>query len=318
MSGKTGAPLCRQIAYTSRVPVFVASISGQGHFGGREGRSWCMTTTKLIFSVWELYPSVLIGSAVLLVVYGLAVGWRFSRRAIFFVLGVLIMVWSLVGFLDVLGDDYLFSAHMAQHLILIEIVPLLLLVGTPPELVQRVLKVPVLGRIERVLGNPWIAWTTGILVLYVWHLPPLYNAALASEEIHIFQHLTFLVSATVFWWPILSPVQACRVSFPVAFLYLMGAAIANTLLGIVVAYVPPSVYPHYANPADPQGILSLIRNQWRLDRVSDQVLGGMLMWVPGGLVFAGVIFNILGKWYSESDLAAELTGQPVQTHPHTR
>ncbi len=277
-----------------------------------------MTTSKLLFSVWELYPSVLIGSAVLLAAYGLAVGWRFTRRAVYFVLGVVIMVWSLVGFLDVLGDDYLFSAHMAQHLILIEVVPLLLLVGTPSKAIERLLAVPLLNRLERVLGNPWVAWPAGILVLYAWHLPGLYNAALASEEIHIFQHLTFLVSATIFWWPILSPVQARRVSFPVAFLYLMGAAIANTLLGIVVAYVPPSTYPHYANPADPQGILSLVRNQWHLDRLSDQVLGGMLMWVPGGLVFAGVIFSILGRWYSESDLAAELKGQPVQTQTHTR
>lgn len=284
----------------------------------RDSWSRFVTTSKLIFSVWELYPSVLVGSAALLVVYGLAVGWRFTRRAMYFALGVLIMAWTLVGFLDVLGDDYLFSAHMAQHLFLIEIVPLLLLVGTPPEIMARALKVPVIVHLERVLGNPWVAWPAGVLVLYVWHLPALYNAALANEEIHIVQHLSFLVSATIFWWPILSPVKASRVSYPVAFLYLMGAAIANTLLGIVVAYVPPSVYPHYANPPDPRGILALIRNQWHLDRVSDQVLGGMLMWVPGGLVFAGVIFSILGRWYSESDLASELTGQAAQTHPRTR
>jgi cytochrome c oxidase assembly factor CtaG len=163
-----------------------------------------------------------------------------------------------------------------------------------------------------------LTWFSGIVVLYAWHVPALYNMALASEQIHIVQHLTFLASATMFWWPILSPVPSRRVSYPVAFLYLMGAAIANTLLGIVVAYVPPSTYPHYAHPADPQGILALVRDQWHLDRVSDQVLGGMLMWVPGGLVFAGVIFSILGRWYSESDLAAELGGQPAQTgsQPH--
>ena len=277
-----------------------------------------MTTTKLIFSVWELYPSVLVGSVVLLVLYGLAVGWRFTRRAIWFVLGVLILVWTLVGFLDVLGDEYLFSAHMAQHLILIEVVPLLLLVGTPPEVMQRILDVPLIAWAERVFGNPWVTWPAGILVLYAWHLPVLYNAALASEQIHVIQHLMFLISATMFWWPILAPVQSYRVSYPVAFLYLMGAAIANTLLGIVVAYVPPSVYPQYTQPADPMGILALIRDQWHLDRLSDQVLGGMLMWVPGGLVFAGVIFSILGKWYSESDLAAELQGTPVQTQSDSR
>jgi putative membrane protein len=277
-----------------------------------------MTTSKLLTSVWELYPSVLVGSAVLLLAYGLAVGWRFTRRAVYFVLGVLIMAWSLVGFLDVLGDDYLFSAHMAQHLILIEVVPLLLLVGTPSDVVERLLDIPLFSRLERVLGNPWVAWTTGIFVLYVWHLPPLYNAALANENIHVFQHLTFLASATMFWWPILSPLQSRRVSLPVAFLYLMGAAIANTFLGIIVAYVPPSVYPAYSHPADPEGILALIRNQWRLTREADQVLGGMLMWVPGGLVFAGVIFNVLAKWYSESDLKAELSGQPVHSQSPPR
>jgi putative membrane protein len=266
-----------------------------------------MTTTKLVLSVWELYPSVLVGSAVLLVAYGLGTGWKVTRRAAYFTLGVLIMAWSLVGFLDVLGDEYLFSAHMAQHLILIEVVPILLLVGTPPDLMERLLEIPLFDGIERRLGNPWVAWLTAVVVLYAWHIPPLYNAALDSETIHIFQHLTFLASATMFWWPVLSPVKARRVSLPVAFLYLMGAAIANTFLGIIVAYVPPDIYPAYAHPEDAEGILALIRNQWHLTRAADQVLGGMLMWVPGGLVFAGVIFNVLAKWYTEQEAA----GQPL-------
>jgi putative membrane protein len=277
-----------------------------------------MTTSKLLTSVWELYPSVLVGSGVLLLAYGLAVGWHFTRRALYFVLGVLIMAWALVGFLDVLGDGYLFSAHMAQHLILIEVVPVLLLVGTPSEVMERLLEIPLLNRLERLLGNPWVAWPTATLVLYLWHLPPLYNAALASETVHVFQHLSFLVTSTMFWWPILSPVQSRRVSLPVAFLYLMGAAIANTFLGIIVAYVPPSVYPAYSSPPDPEGILALIRGQWHLTREADQVLGGMLMWVPGGLVYAGVIFNVLAKWYSESDLSAELSGQPARSQSPPR
>jgi putative membrane protein len=268
-----------------------------------------VTTSKLIFTVWDFYPSVIVGSLALLVGYGFLVHWRFHRRALLFAAGVLAMAWALLSFLDVLGDGYLFSAHMAQHLILIEIVPILLLLGTPPEGMERLLKIPLLARAERSLGNPWVAWLAGILVLYAWHLPALYNTALASESMHVFQHLSFLVTSTMFWWPILSPVQRCRVSPPVAFLYLMGAAIANTLLGIVVAYVPPGTYPAYNHPADPLGILPLVRDQWHLDRASDQILGGMLMWVPGGLVCAAVIFNVLARWYAESDLAAEIAGQ---------
>ncbi len=76
-----------------------------------------------------------------------------------------------------------------------------------------------------------------------------------------------------------------------------------------MAYVPPGTYPAYDHPADPLGILALVRDQWHLTRDADQVLGGMLMWVPGGLIFAAVIFNVLARWYAESDLAAEIVGQ---------
>ncbi len=170
-----------------------------------------MTTSKLIFTVWEFYPSVVVGCLALLAAYGAAVHWRPDRRAWLFLAGVVSMGWALVSFLDVLGDDYLFSAHMAQHLIFIEVVPILLLVGTPPEVMQRLLDVPIIAWAEKRLGNPWVTWLAGILVLYAWHLPVLYNAALASETVHIFQHLSFLVTSTMFWWPILSPVKDRRV-----------------------------------------------------------------------------------------------------------
>lgn len=268
-----------------------------------------VTTSRLIFSLWDLYPSVLVGSLVLLAAYGMGVRWRFTRRAWLFLLGVATMAWALVSFLDVLGDGYLFSAHMAQHLILIEVVPILLLLGIPPELMARVLEVPLIDRAEHWLGNPWVAWWSGVLVLFVWHLPPLYNAALASQTVHIFQHLSFLVTSTIFWWPVLSPVEDRRVSPPAAFLYLMAAATANTLLGIVVAYVPPGTYPAYDHPADPVGILALVRDQWHLTREADQELGGILMWFPGGFVIAAVILHVLAKWYAEADLAAEIVGQ---------
>lgn len=260
-----------------------------------------MTVWQLLFTVWDFYPSVIIGSVALVAAYLWAVYWKPGWRMALFLAGVGLMVWALVGALDVLGDDYLFSAHMAQHLILIEASPPLVLLGTPRQAFDRLLKSRFVSRAADILGNPWVAWISAVVVLYAWHIPLLYNAALANENIHVVEHLFFLVTATMFWWPILTPVTERRLDSSMAFLYLMGAGIANTFLGILIAYVPPQIYPAYQNPVDELGILSMIRDQWGLTRANDQVLGGLLMWIPGGIVYAGAILGILARWYAEPD-----------------
>ncbi len=229
-----------------------------------------MTLRQLLVSGWDWEPSIVLGCAVLMIGYVFVVRLRFPKKAMTFAAGVLILLLSLVSPLDTLADDYLFSAHMLQHLFLILVVPPLLLLGIPESTARKALNYRFVSRCANLLGQPLIAWLLGIGTLWIWHVPPLYNAALANEQIHIIQHLSFLVTSVIFWWPVLAPVTEKRLSPLAAFLYLMPAGMANTLLGIVVAFSPRILYPAYLHPSDPLGILHLIRDDWGLSAKSDQ------------------------------------------------
>ncbi len=269
-----------------------------------------MTTWTLLTTAWSLQPSVLAGCGGLFAVYsvacmGLARPTRGEAaslgRAAAFLAGVLLLLLALISPLDTLGDRYLFSVHMAQHLLLVLIVPPLLLLGLPPWLAARLLSWAPAGAAERVLGQPALAWALGVGTLWLWHAPALYNAALAAENVHVAQHLTFLVAATVFWWPVLAPPGSRRLAALPAMLYLFTAGAANSVLGILLTFAPPGLYPLYLNPPDPLGLLPLLRGGWGWSPTADQQAGGLLMWVAGGPIYLAAILATLVRWFAEPD-----------------
>lgn len=267
-----------------------------------------MTTTKLLLTAWEFEWSINIGCAAALALYFWQVDAPLWRRACF-VLGILVMVLALESPLDPLGDDYLFSAHMAQHLLLILVVAPLLVLGISERTTRAWLRVRPIANAERCLGRPAVAWFSAIAVMTLWHLPLFYNFALAHEGVHIFQHLTFIITATMFWWPVLHPLAERRLNTGLAVLYLFAAAAENSLLGIVLTFMPAGSYPAYLHPEDGYGALRLIRDSWGLSPALDQRLGGLLMWVPGCSVYFIAILAILALWYAQPD--ADL--QPPRT-----
>lgn len=253
-----------------------------------------------ILSAWDPDISVLVGCAALLGAYWTAhrgdcggTGW--------FVAGVALMLFALISPLDTLGDEYLLSAHMAQHLLLELAVPPLLLLGISPRFARTVVEVRPLGRLERVLGNPFAAWTLGVGMLALWHAPVLYDAALGNEYIHIVEHLSFMVTATIFWWPVLAPLPECRIGALWAQLYLLGGAMANSLLGIWLTFAPVGLYEPYLHPADSLHIATLLRTGWGLTPAVDQQAGGLLMWVGGGFVFLAVMIVVFLQWLNAAE-----------------
>ena len=255
-----------------------------------------MNAWRVVLTAWDWEPSVVIGCCALVVGYLAALRFRYSPLIPRFVAGVLILGLALVSPIDKLGDMYLFSVHMVQHLLLVLIVPPLLILGLPAGRWRRWLRWPIIDRAERVLGQPLVAWGLAVGTLWLWHLPALYEAALEHEAIHIGQHLTFLVTATIFWWPVLTPVAERRLAAAPTLLYLLAGAAANTLLGILLTFAPAGLYPAYRRPVDLLGLLPLIRQEWGLTPTADQQLGGLIMWVPGGLVFLGVVLATLIRW----------------------
>lgn len=254
--------------------------------------------------IWEWEPTVILGCAALAVAYLAAVRPRSAVNVFCFLSGALLLLLDLVSPLDALADRYLFSAHVLQHFLLALIIPPLWLLGTPRPFAESALKHRAIHRAERALARPMVSWALGVGAMLAWHIPALFNAALASDGLHVFQHLSFLVTGTIFWWPILSPVESRRLQPLPAVFYLFSACTTCSLLGAVLAFAPAGWYPAYLHPDDRFGLLPLIRTGWGLDAQADQQLGGMLMWVPGCLVYLTAILVRVAGWYATPERIA--------------
>jgi putative membrane protein len=231
---------------------------------------------------------------------------RERMKALMFFGGVLLIALDLMSPLDRLADEYLFSAHIAQHFVLALIVPPLLLRGLPKRLIEMALRRPLIrcslsGGLERRIGHPPVSWLLGVGAMLLWHIPALFNAALASDGLHIFQHLSFLTAGTIYWWPI---IVGSEISVSGSIAYLFTACLSCSLLGAILTFTPPGLYPAYLHPPDSLGILPLLRDQWGLDPARDQQLGGLMMWVPGCFVYLSAILWMLGRWYGTPEHAA--------------
>jgi putative membrane protein len=115
---------------------------------------------------------------------------------------------------------------------------------------------------------------------------------MANHNIHIVQHLMFMAAAVMLWWPILSPMpELPRLSYPMQMLYLFLTTIPMSVVAVYITYSSNLLYPAYAAAPRILGILPL----------EDQLIGGLIMWIPGGLVFFAVIGVIFYRWQGHGD-----------------
>jgi putative membrane protein len=261
-----------------------------------------------IFSEWS--PPIGLTAVLLLCAVVYVRGWlaiRKTRPAEFrwwrpgaFLLG-LGMIWvAIASPLDGFADALL-SAHMVEHLLLMSFAPPLLLLSWPvvPLLrgLPRLVRIYVFGPLIRkkglrnlghVLIAPLVAWLAMNLVFLGWHVPTAYDFALENERWHEFEHLCFLVTSILFWWPVIHPWPTQRL-FTGWFLllYLVMADIVNTLLSAFLAFCDRPVYGYYLREPNAFGISPL----------ADQRAGAVVMWVVGSLIFlvpaVGVTFRLL-------------------------
>jgi putative membrane protein len=190
---------------------------------------------------------------------------------------------------------------MLQHLLMIVVIPPLLLLGLPADLVRRIVAWRPARIVATASSNGPAAWLLAVTTLYVWHVPVLYDAALHSEPLHILEHLCFLVTATIFWWPVLAPLPEYRLPVASAIIYLFAASIANDALGIAITFAAPGLYPTYLRPDNAQGILTLLRDNLGISASQDQQAAGILMWIPSNLPFLVAIMGLLIRWFGEPE-----------------
>ncbi|MGE5802712.1 MAG: cytochrome c oxidase assembly protein [Gemmatimonadota bacterium] len=258
---------------------------------------------------WDLHPSVVVGLVLLGGLYVFLGGLRTARsRVVSFGAALLVLLVALNGPLHNLSDNYLFSAHMAQHLLLTLVFPPLLLYGCPAQVVRPLLRPRWVLAIARIVTRPVAAGLIFTAPIVVWHFPALYEAALRNHNLHILQHLVFLATATLMWWPVLSPVpELPRIPHLLQMLYLFLLGIPMSVTGALITLSDRVLYPFYA-AAPRVGALSPMQ---------DQQIGGLLMWVLGGLmlwIVMTVIWFRYSVWDQRTDAEAKVPTEAYGTN----
>jgi putative membrane protein len=259
---------------------------------------------------WTWEPPVVLGLAATAVLYGIG-HWRLRRRSgrlagrrrlepLAFAAGWLALVVALVSPLDALGA-ILFSAHMAQHEVLMLVAAPLLVLGRPlapllwglPRGGRRraagVLRSAPVVRAGHALTGLFAVFALHAALLWVWHLPRLYQAALQSDAVHALQHACFFGSAALFWWAIVHG-RYGRSGYGLGVLYVFATALHSSALGVLLTFAPRVFYPAYAAAA----------RQWGLSAEEDQQLAGLIMWVPSGVVFVAIGLSLFAAWIGEA------------------
>lgn len=259
---------------------------------------------ETLWQSWNFDPLVLAPLLVALLLYARGLRQLADRprrkrvvgraESLAFALGIGVLLIALVSPLDPLGETLL-SAHMAQHALLVAAAPPLLLYGKPglvlvwglPAGGKHALLGARLWRALVQLGNrlsrPLPAGLLHGLVLWVWHAPAAFDAAVASYGLHALEHASFFVTALLFWRAVLSSRSARRAAAA------LGAAFATLmhggLLGALITLAPYSLYIWYADRTA----------LWGWTPLEDQQLAGLLMWVPLGVVYLGACLGLASR-----------------------
>lgn len=247
---------------------------------------------------WSWEPSILAGLAVSATLY--AVGWaRLGRRAggkarppwwrlCSYLAGLATIALALLSPIATYSELF-FSMHMAQHLLLVMIAAPLIWLGAPllpvlwalPLGLRRAvggIVVPgsPLQRLFHALTRPVVAATLYVGALAIWHVPSFYDAAQGRSVVHDLEHVIFLGTALLYWWPVVHPTGGRRrLGYGPAIVYFFPAILEGNLIGALLTFADQPLYATYRR----------VPRVWDLSAVQDQQIGGLLMWVVGGLLY---------------------------------
>jgi putative membrane protein len=257
---------------------------------------------------WTFAPVLLLTLVVYAVVY--VVRWRKVRathgaraagggRIALWFTGLGLIVVALMSPLDRIGEQ-LASAHMVQHLILADLVPIAMILALTKVLLRPVTRQ--VNAIEKRAG--WFGHPAAGLVAYVgfmwfWHIPVLYDAALDNAYVHVIEHLTFAASGFLYWWHLISPIRSrLRLGGMAPIAYMATTKLLVGALGIFLAFYPKLLYDGYAINGE----------RWGMSPVDDQHVAGLIMGLEQSLVMGiglAYLFARMLRESEEADLRAE-------------
>lgn len=254
---------------------------------------------------WTFSPTVIAGVTVICVAYVWA--WRRARRPGMphppgygrlglFTGSMLLLIAALISPVDSISDNLMFM-HMVQHLLLLDVVPILLILSLTKGLLR-----PVTRRLTSIeeragfLAHPVMAVALYVGFMGVWHLPGMYDLALAHANIHKLEHLCFLAGGTFYWWHLLSPIKPrAGLSGMGAIVYMAVTKFFVGMLGIILVFAPHPIYAWYVSHP----------HYWSLTPHADQSLGGAVMALEQSVVMASALVYVIYRMFNDSEREAQ-------------
>jgi putative membrane protein len=249
---------------------------------------------------WSFAPIVVVALAGYAVVYGLR--WRTARReggaraagwgrAALWATGVALLFVALVSPIDRLGEQFA-TFHMVQHLLIADLAPICLILG----LTKWILR-PATRRIHRIeraagpFGHPAFGVIAYVGVMWLWHVPALYDAALRSSGIHALEHLSFAAAGLLYWWHLISPIRSrLRLAGMGPVLYMASTKILVGFLGVLLAFSPDLLYAY-----------AWSGTTWGLTPIDDQHVAGLVMALEQSIVMGVALAYLFARMLTESE-----------------
>lgn len=252
---------------------------------------------RFSWSEWSVYPSFMVGWLLLVAAYFLAVGplrGRFPgarpatpQQVASFATAMALTFLALQGPLHELSDYFLFSMHMVQHLVVILLVPPFLLAGIPDWMLRPVVKPRPVMAVARLLTLPLVAFAANNVIFAAWHFPGPYDLMMRSHDVHVAMHLMIMATGVIMWWPVFSPLpELPRIAPPLQMIYLFLVGIPMMVVAALITLNGQTLYEWYVDAP----------RIWGLSPLEDQRLGGVIMWVPGGLSLWLSITWVYFRW----------------------
>jgi putative membrane protein len=257
---------------------------------------------------WTLSPGVLIAAAIVGTAY--VKRWqavRFSTsprrtseapvwRLCCFLGSIALTLIALISPVDSLADD-LFFVHLVQHMLLLDAVPILAILGFTKVILRPVTRV--VHDVERRAGpfaHPAFAVLLYVAVIWAWHIPAAYDFAVTHPLVHVLEHTSFLIAGSLYWWHLLSPIRARRrLDGMGPVLYMGSTKLFVGALGMGLAFAPAALYPYYVDHA----------RVWGISAHDDQAIAGLIMAVEQSFVMGLALAVLFVRALTESERAQQ-------------
>ena len=256
-----------------------------------------MNTTTFLANYWHLNALAIVIVVLLIVIHWVTNGNKLTNKSFQFFTGVVLFLLVTISPLDFLARNGLFSAHMVQHIVLLLIVPPLLLTGTDKDFLEKIYGKEFFRKAGNILFYPLVAWLLGVGSMWIMHVPAVMMVMDGSKILTGMQLIILPVLGWIFIWPVYAPVNRWKLEPLQSSVYLFLACVGCTVLGILITFSIENMFSFPMGSAD-MNVLMMIRSDWGITPGIDQMMGGLIMWVPACIIYLTNIMIILFRWFT--------------------